>query len=516
MTTPQQTNLNAFLGRIGSNSLTSADQTLLTQALTGIISTWGFGGTGAGPDDTGGAGQSDEQNAREWFAPLYAIAQIVAGGGPVVPPSWLVPAWFIDPVAGNDLNNGQTALTALKTWAQLVNLWGTNAPTLRQSTTITFLSSQPDNTDPVIFRPVVGNGAVVEIVGTPAVVTAGVILAGTVAKNRATGVFLQTNLGATSAQSQLVQNTTHPSRAFVYANVAGNVWKMSQPLGVAGIPVSLSAPPLEIDTWANGDSVNLLSLPNVAVVEVRPTIADPNAADDNQVYLVNLNLFAPAPGAAGVSTTVLGAGVQCWECSSSRQVAIGGVLPNALGPQTLQVVLGNFADSGGLVSANTGNTVVIGGYARVGAWALSGSFIVDGDFIVGVGSSFSPAGTGPSNFGFVGVDAVTAIIGPSGEVFASGVFYGGQVIYGAGATLSTLGTGRMRYGSGAGAAVATFTIPTLKLNNATTAHSVIAGTPDTFNGAIGLTAAALDAAAGAAGFGGNAFVPGGASMANTA
>ena len=91
---------------------------------------------------------------------LYRDFPPIGGGGA----NLRQPMWFVDPsnVTGNasNSNTGLTAGDPLLTFGEIVERWGTNAPPLAQDTTITFLSSQPDLTDPInIFPQLLGGGA---------------------------------------------------------------------------------------------------------------------------------------------------------------------------------------------------------------------------------------------------------------------------------------------------------------------------------------------------------------------
>ena len=67
---------------------------------------------------------------------------------------------------------------------------------------------------------------------------------------------------------ELLINTTHASHAFVYKNVSGNTWIVSQPL-TSWTPPTITFPS-EVDTWATGDAVTAYTLPLVNLV-VHPT-----------------------------------------------------------------------------------------------------------------------------------------------------------------------------------------------------------------------------------------------------
>jgi len=80
------------------------------------------------------------------------------------------PSWFVDPAnsTGNasNANTGTTAGAPLLTYAEIVRRWGTTSPTIVSPiTTITFLSNQPDFTDPINLSPILANGTSMVLAG---------------------------------------------------------------------------------------------------------------------------------------------------------------------------------------------------------------------------------------------------------------------------------------------------------------------------------------------------------------
>ena len=178
-------------------------------------------------------------------------------------------AFFIDPqnvsgVASNG-NSGTTANNVpagtgpLRTYARLAQMWGTTSPYITQNTTITFLSSHVDNSDPVSLTPVLNN-VTMTVTGTVTIAHSGVF--GTVTpKNRATPQLLNANLGTPvpPLNSLLLRNTTRAnSLAWVHANLGGNVAELSQPLSPT-TPNSNPPTNAEVNTWTTGDSYQALS-----------------------------------------------------------------------------------------------------------------------------------------------------------------------------------------------------------------------------------------------------------------
>lgn len=414
---------------------------------------------------------------------------------------------FIDPqnVTGNakDTNPGTNA-APLKSWAGLVAKWGTITPLITATTTITFLSSHTDNTDPVIARMFVARGGNVTIAGTPITVTNGVVLASTTAKNRAAGsnTLLQTNIGATGAVAQRVVNTTHASVAWVYKNVAGNVFSLTQPL--VGQTIGGTLFPAEVDTTANGDSVNLQTLTNVNIVDIEPVSVD----GFGSFTLFQLQGFSPG-GIGGALMTVRGLGcpINFQECSFQRVVnsdsGVGGLsLVNCIYQGGPWHIAGEILCNGGgvypscIVSSFIGTDVIF-----------------DADFIVGLQTTMEPR----PNLGLVYLDANINL--EHGLCALGTQSYGSHVIYGtAGKAITLQGSTKLFLQSGSFTAGITAPGMTggITLNAVTNASShTNANNPDVINSNITTSVANLDAAQSTTGFGGTAFRLGGCSITNT-
>jgi hypothetical protein len=224
-----------------------------------------------------------DQTENHWkvFSVFYTTAAGTAGG-PLGPnPNWLVPNWYIDPsnVSGtaSDNNNGTTAATALIHYRELVRRWGTVSPLLAQQTVLTFLSDQPDQTDPVILRPIMEPGSLLNVIGTPVTVASGSLGAVT-AKNRATSTLLQANIGAAAAGSQgfMLFDTSQTARSFV-DSVAGNVVTLTQPFApsVTAPPAwwagGASGSPAQVNSYTTGDSFQTIRLTKIYIQVFCPT-----------------------------------------------------------------------------------------------------------------------------------------------------------------------------------------------------------------------------------------------------
>jgi len=459
------------------------------------------------------------------------------GSTPITPVSWTVPAWFVDPqntsTTAKDTNDCITSATACVHWSEIaVHRLGFSgvcaAPILRQNTSVTYLSSHTDNTDPMLFCPFMANGAVPSIVGTtPAAVAAVFTL--NAAKNRAAGTnaMLSGSFSAGApATGKLVQNTTalKGSRAFIYTTAGGANFNITQPVALQAIPQA--AVPIEIDTWASLDTVNVLTPVAVNLSVFTPvfldidtavfnragylsqvTVFDPTGTGLDNVYLssvwsedVKFNRIVSSYGSTGAGITAVGfspvfancyfAGGIDWQ-SVQEPVFWAGAAPGTAGAVTTII--------SGIVTANTPGT-------------NNQSPLVDGDFISGTpGGVFANA-----TFGLVFMDNNIVVPQSSTLTFATGLG-GSHVLYGTAAKTLTL-QGNARAFMASGTFTAGWTAPTLvtgvTINGGTTASCNTGADPGVIHNAT-TTVSHLDAACGAGtGLGGAAFVLGGGQISN--
>jgi hypothetical protein len=166
-----------------------------------------------------------------------------AGATPILPAAWSVASWFVDPqnVSGtaSDANACTSSGAPCLTWQEInVHRWGClgspgACPRIRQTTTITFLSSHTDNSDPVVLVPQIENASVFSLQGTTPTVATSTTFTLNAAKNRTAGAnaMLSGSFAAGSpAACVLVQNTTaaKSSRAWVYTTAGGSNWNRSR------------------------------------------------------------------------------------------------------------------------------------------------------------------------------------------------------------------------------------------------------------------------------------------------
>ena len=407
-------------------------------------------------------------------------------------------AWFIDPQNGSDGYDGTSATFTsgvtgpLKTWAHLAALWGTYAPRLRQNTTITFVSSHTDDSDPVYFRPLIENGSLVILQGTtPTIVATGTM--GTVTPlNRSTPQLLNAVLptGAIAA-GQMIQNNTHSSRAWIYANVTGTTWAISSPIAPVTPPHNTSTPP--VVSWSTSDTYTIYQPIAVNIAELIPTFD--YAVTNNFLSIYQLQILDPS-GQNLSQLSVKPGTTSFYEVSTQRSIM------SPVGNNSFRAYYYNCDFLGPIFDLS--NMEVAGGQLRVGIGSVSevGNFYFSDDFIMGatmVGPITVANGTYIESGKLLNVSS-------GGDQFIPPSFFG--PIWGPGA-LNILPGCTLTY---TGTATANFLVTGgIKIATSAVAYSL---TNNTLNSNITITAANLDAPAGPAGFGGTAFVIGGGCITN--
>jgi hypothetical protein len=440
--------------------------------------------------------------AEDSWSLLAGNSALPTYSGPLSPPangSWSVPNWFIDPANtsghASNSNSGTSAGAPLLTFAELVRRWGTTAPVHPQQTQVEFLSSQPNDTDPVVWNPLMLAGDIAVLTGALTLVQSGT-LAGVVAKNRTTPQLLEATLGAGLSAGLLIQNTPRASQALLYKNPSGNVWALAQPLSNATVPPTLG--PSEVNTWANGDAYTVSSVPTVNVVSFVPVMLEVFAVGCIQ------QLIVASPGGDGLEGLMLGVNVQTQNATVNKAIA-------QVGASDLD---GQFVNT--WLEAAVAGSPNFQGFA-----AISGGITNN---LVGSGVTFDldaiVTGTtnelsGANAFGTVYLEAASVVDLVAGRLAYDHGTATNDVIWGTG-TLNLSGPATLLYNP-TGLAANQFPGITLQLEGKTTAYSLAtSGGVTTVHGGINLTAANLDAPAGAAGFGGLATNMGGCHITNGA
>jgi hypothetical protein len=416
------------------------------------------------------------------------------------PEALLQSLWIIDRqnVTGlaSDENDGKTLATPLLHKAEVYRRWGyTWTPELFQSTAIDYLSPDTDGNDPGLFAPIMMNGTffIQEPNSLPAPTFTGTLLAVT-AKNRAGNAALRSTFTTTTgavAVNMLLQNATRGnSVCFAQRNTGGGLWQLSQPFtpyaGTGGSPANT-----EVDTWANGDAIQGFALLNIDLPRVGGQAAELQAGFAGPNHIIfHLNLFDPSPGNFSPCVVDFRAMPLFVESSVARAFVMAGDVVASTAS------ISNCALTGG--SRINAQCFVNGGILSGPVVAIQGGF-VDLDCIIGTGTGtqfLNAAFSTPGVF-------FEATLQCDGDTFFGGVC----IMYGSGAVNARSGTARYT-----GAAVTQFPCSGgLQLNGVATGYSSSGPASPKVISNLALTAAALDAAAGVAGFGGYAW-GGGASF----
>lgn len=401
---------------------------------------------------------------------------------PIVPSSWTQTAWYIDPVSGSDNNTCTTSGSPCKTFAEVAARWGTYSPLWTAATTITYLSSASDNSDPLIIRGLCSGAGSITVkgqLGAGQQIKTGT-LASVTAKARTNGAssLLQADLGAGVAVNQLIVNTTHSAAAWIYANVSGTVYSLTQPCARLTGGFGLCS---EVDTWANTDAFTVYQPTKINIAELGCQALDTdNAGTGGYADLIDATVYDPE--GAGAGTVVFGWNTFVQEASIERTAAMNITSTYV----SIDPVYANVAyESGayiGLPYQAAVLNVIEGGY--VGQANFAGTYL-DSDVILKTGGSLRD-----SSIGKVYVPSAQTL-----NVFGTNnanAFLGQGIVWGPG-TLNIAGASRISYASGASKAAATFTISTLNLNGQTKSCLDVPGAATSFGTCnITISAANLD------------------------
>jgi hypothetical protein len=328
---------------------------------------------------------------------------------------------YWDPQAGND-NAGGTIGVPVKTWAEILRRYGSDAPTMNygQSVTVHQLTAQAANVDPVSFAPKMSGGGQAVLLGTLIANGAPFSPATVTAKNRATGQLLVLNTvpGGVVAKN-LVHNTTSALAGWAFVDsVAGGNATMGQPIAnttiaTVGIPTTTAD-----NAWANTDTYQAYTLPKVNLKEWRPSggdltggaclgwvqnfeVADASGAGTGSLGIVAdaITVFSACIFDAGVTTSSIagrsgfsfslymlgcfftqrlsqiGGFVDYFGGNAANGITLNGGVPNLDGDMIVHVALalsGSFTQIG---AAYTDNTVTLtGSQIRLGTslWGTGG------------------------------------------------------------------------------------------------------------------------------------------------
>ena len=421
-------------------------------------------------------------------------------------------AWFVDPSLGFDGYDGSNSVFTsgttgpLKTKAEIIRRWGTNSPILNGvNVTITYVSANTDGNDPGIFTPFFVNGATLTHIGAlPSTSFTGTLLVVTpknVAANQALRSTFTTTTGAVVANMLLVNTTRGNSRAIAQRDTGGGLWQISQPMA----PYSGIAPPpgAEINTWANGDTINGYILLNVDLVVIGGVTAEAQVGFGPSHIVQQLTAWDPIPGHGDPLVIDPTAAILLTEmvCLRAFIVKYGGA--------PLRFEFFNSASTIETIIAATSSIdpgpFIAGGI--ISGFAIIDACIFQGDTIFAA----TNAGSILSNITFQ--QSNSFFLETTVRFRGLNILPSAAILYGTG-TINVQGASRFIYQ--AGSAVTAFPLTGgLTINGASTASAYDAsGDPALWHPNRALTAANLDATVTAGGFGGNAINPGGGSITN--
>jgi hypothetical protein len=432
---------------------------------------------------------------------------------PIQPVSWTVPDWYIDTAnsSGCALNsNSGTSATCtggcsagtcpsgigpvLAAQEIITHRWGTPSPILPQTTTWHVLSTQPIGYEKIILSPaLVANPAGVPsnfvILGTPA--PFGAAFAAGVVTPKAYGspgqLLTVATMPAAAVAGVLVQNVTTGSYATVDSK-SGTTGTITQPITTASLTTVTAIPaPVEDNTWATGNTLQLAQLPTLNLEGLFPTGGDGNNAFSAPTFWVQFidvpDASIPAGGAAGDSSIAakpLGLGMTFAAVNFQTFPTIDGV----------NTVFGAFANGcwspGGVLAVNA---FMFGGAYNT---ALSFENVSDGAFLDGDvilhGTTETANGVNYTSVGAVYTDSRIALIHGGKVLMGNGVNpagHPGGIIWGPG-SIDEEGPGSgLQIGTVASGA--TFT-------NSLVVSSILleaAATGDAYNNATGIWTAAV-------------------------
>ena len=184
----------------------------------------------------------------------------------------------------------------------------TLSPLLTSTLTVTFLSAQSANLDPIFFTPKLANGAQAILIGTLVPFSLGAT-AGTVTTKSivAGGGQLLTVAGMPSGtlKNMWVVNTSRGNSAAYIDSMSGSTATMQQPQTAASYnpPTSGSTPnPAEDNTWTTGDTLNIYAVPlSVNLKLWRPSGGDVTAGGQPSCGWVQYVQIAD-PSGSGLSS----------------------------------------------------------------------------------------------------------------------------------------------------------------------------------------------------------------------
>jgi hypothetical protein len=213
-----------------------------------------------------------------------AVLTLALGAFAQYPPNnpWLNPggtfSYYYDPAnsttLASDNNNCTSNTTPCATWKRLAYRMGNLTSGQDSTIVVNLMSTNTGASDAISAFPCFRSGAFV-IEGALQQVGSSCTLSGVTAKNTAflTPQQLTVTASCITARGQFLINTTHASRAFAHSNVSGSTWVVTQPLTQCDAAANV-CPRTEVNTWANGDTINVYTFPNADISTLHTTCAE--------------------------------------------------------------------------------------------------------------------------------------------------------------------------------------------------------------------------------------------------
>lgn len=457
------------------------------------------------------------------------------GSSPIVPASWTVPDWYIDPqnvsTCASDSNTGTSATCSagsigpLLTWSQLqvvrLGLFGQTCATFSNNVNFHFVSSDlASNRDLVSLCVYMKNGAAVVIrADSFGTLLATSTLTSFVARVAATNTPWSYNVasGTSILYGSLMVNTTQantlswPQATPTSATPVAGPWNASPPMVQLTLPTGGSGVghPSVRNNWANGNAVQLYQPISIAIGNIHATVIDNNTPP---LVLYHMNLGAGIGTPSGGYPAHVGGDLDILECGAAGDVA--DYVWDASPAAHLQAGLFN-TEMYDLYMPGSG----LAGNSTINQFRLYGGTLVTGNLFGGVSSVIDGDSYLSASINLVGPWTVGSVYLASGTVLSlygsdtiANQDYGVGHIYGPG-VLNTVGRLSNTTGSTFTTVLPVSSGGGLQINSQTVACN---GGPANLTTAcnLAITNTNLDAAFGVLGFGGNAQVPGGGAISN--
>lgn len=358
--------------------------------------------------------------------------------GPPSPDAQAQTDWFIDPVGGNDENTGLTALTALKTHAELQRRWGSYGTLLAASTITVTIVSDLATTDPIVTTGLrLGAGQLLVYKAADAAVLAAPTAFNVTPQNPATNTpwSIQGNGGAfnfapyVGNRVRVVGGPNNGATFTILDTTGGGL------TAIIDAPVTLpTSSPLAfgvgISAVTAGDALQIIQQVKVEVDQIQMTFA----------------LDEPAAGSPFLTFDNLELGGTYWDPVYPQGQLIGCKVTCGVAFEALNTVFAYGTHFTGTPSVNSDSVLVLNAGSCVTAFAgnaalvgFGGSLNFDADVVLYGGGFVAEGGFHQvaqlavfnASAGFLNTGAGISMITSNSSVQTFGSIYGASRIWGA-------------------------------------------------------------------------------------